>query len=124
MTAHDTANFRVMEFACKCGRFECRHIWVDQRLIDALQELRELVGYPIIVNSGCRCVYWNKVQGGVRNSQHIKGTAADIRCDELSTKELAAAAEMIPAFKNGGIGTYPTWVHVDVRGVCKRWHGK
>ena len=34
---------------------------------------------PIIVNSGFRCEAVNRQVGGVRNSQHLVGQAADIR---------------------------------------------
>ena len=38
--AHGTRNFKVSEFACKCGRFDCPHYGIKQELIDALQKLR------------------------------------------------------------------------------------
>lgn len=91
--------------------------------MEALQDLRDYVGYPILVNSGCRCSFWNRKVGGTRNSTHMQGIAADIRCEELTPKELAAAAEGIAAFKYGGIGVYKTFVHVDVRGKKARWRG-
>jgi hypothetical protein len=34
---------------------------------------------PIIINSGFRCPRVNALVGGVRNSQHLQGQAADIR---------------------------------------------
>ena len=50
-----------------------------QALIEnVLDPLREAYGKPISVNSGYRCPELNKVVGGVSNSQHVKGQAADI----------------------------------------------
>ena len=43
-----------------------------------LEPARILVG-PIIVNSGFRCEAVNRKVGGVHNSQHLIGQAADIR---------------------------------------------
>lgn len=43
-----------------------------------LDKAREAWGKPIIVNSGYRCPRLNKVVGGVSNSQHVTGEAADI----------------------------------------------
>lgn len=43
-----------------------------------LDPLRERYGKPINVNSGYRCQALNKAVGGVRNSQHLTGEAADI----------------------------------------------
>ena len=121
--AHNTRSFKVAEFACRCGRFDCPHHSIEQRLIDSLQALRDLIVVPIYVKSGFRCAWWNKRVGGVRNSTHVRGIAADIRCGELTPAELARFAEEVPAFANGGIGVYKSWVHVDVRGKRARWRG-
>ena len=57
-----------------------------EALIDnVLDPLREWYGKPIYVNSGYRCPALNKAVGGVSNSQHVKGEAADI--DVHSTEE-------------------------------------
>lgn len=45
---------------------------------NVLDKAREAWGKPIIVNSGYRCPRLNKVVGGVSNSQHVTGEAADI----------------------------------------------
>ena len=49
--------------------YGCRHL---------LEPAREVVG-PILINSGYRNEAVNRLVGGVRNSQHLKGQAADIR---------------------------------------------
>ena len=43
-----------------------------------LEPARKVVG-PIIINSGFRCSRVNALVGGVNNSQHLLGQAADIR---------------------------------------------
>ena len=44
-----------------------------------LEPAREAIGCPIIINSGFRNPRVNALVGGVRNSQHLLGQAADIR---------------------------------------------
>ncbi len=44
-----------------------------------LEPLRSRWREPIIVTSGFRCPKVNKAVGGVPNSQHLQGQAADIR---------------------------------------------
>ena len=43
-----------------------------------LEPLRVAMGKPIKISSGYRCEKLNKAVGGVYNSQHLKGQAADI----------------------------------------------
>ena len=45
---------------------------------NVLDPLREKYGKPVMVNSGYRCPNHNLTVGGVKNSQHMKGEAADI----------------------------------------------
>ena len=47
--------------------------------LEILQPLRDYVGAPIHINSGYRCPELNEAVGGVKNSQHGRGEAADIR---------------------------------------------
>lgn len=112
-------NFSTKELACPC----CGNFIKVPRLIDALQKLRDYLGMEIHVNSSTRCEKHNLEVGGQPKSRHLYGEAADIYVDGLTPKELAIAAETIPDFKNGGIGTYPTFVHVDVRNHRARWKG-
>lgn len=54
-----------------------------EKLIDnVLDPLRCAYRKPIYVNSGFRSETLNTLIGGARNSQHMKGMAADIRCSE------------------------------------------
>ncbi|MDE6296551.1 MAG: peptidase M15 [Muribaculaceae bacterium] len=43
-----------------------------------LDPLRDAWGAPLRVNSGYRCAELNRAVGGVKNSQHLFGEAADI----------------------------------------------
>jgi len=106
-------NFARHEFHCK-GRSCCGGVGpMDLLFLEALQQMRDRTGTPIIVNSGFRCAVHNRAVGGSTNSQHCKGLAADIRSNSLSPEELARLALEIPLLK--GVGLYSTFVHVDRR---------
>lgn len=59
---------------------------LNDLVVNVLDPLREAYGKPIRVTSGYRCPRLNKAVGGVDNSQHIKGQAADIQ--PLQYKEI------------------------------------
>lgn len=114
-------HFRLAEFACGDG---CGYgLEVDDvapELVDALEALRAMCGgHPMIINSACRCPIHNRAVGGARNSQHLCGTAADVRVDGVDPDVVASTAETIDAF--GGIGRYDTFTHLDVREQRARW---
>lgn len=46
---------------------------------EILDPMREAWGGPLVVTSGYRCKALNKAVGGVANSAHLSGWAADIR---------------------------------------------
>ena len=49
-------------------------------LVDnVLDPVRDVVNAPIIITSGYRCPQVNRLVGGVDNSQHMSGCAADFR---------------------------------------------
>lgn len=50
-----------------------------------LDPLREAIKAPIIISSGYRCPRLNKAVGGVIDSQHIDGLAADITFQKIDT---------------------------------------
>ena len=105
--------FVEKEFACNhCGKLPS--YGMSEILMDKLNELRGLVGYPIYVTSGYRCPEWNSECGGVDNSQHVLGTAADIYCEHITTKKLAEYAEQV-GFDGIGIYYDDEFVHVDCR---------
>lgn len=50
-----------------------------EALVDnVLDPLRDAFGEPIYVNSGYRSTLINNIVGGAKNSQHLRGEAADI----------------------------------------------
>lgn len=49
---------------------------------NVLDPAREALGMPITVNSGFRSPILNSLVGGSKNSQHMRGEAADITCSD------------------------------------------
>ena len=70
-------NFSRSEFACGCG---CGFDAVSEDLVTRLQILRNELGTPIKVISGCRCPTRNAYVGGKQDSEHLRGEGADIEC--------------------------------------------
>jgi hypothetical protein len=71
------------EFECQCKNKRCvgkePQMRMNPLLLQALNRVREEFKKPIIVTSGFRCPDHNKAIGGAIKSQHLQGTAADIR---------------------------------------------
>lgn len=114
-----TRNFRVKEFACSDGSDP---IFIDSDLVDVLQKIRSHFGAAVTITSAYRTPGRNKAVGGQAYSQHLYGRAADIKVKGIAPKTVAAYAETLLKNK-GGIGTYATFTHVDVRAAKARWKG-
>ena len=114
--------FSRSEFRCKCGKCGGFPVEPSWELLEVLDKIREHFGAPVRVNSGIRGETHNKNVGGASKSQHLYGTAADIKVDGVSPTKVAEYAEtLLP--NTGGIGIYSTFVHVDVRKTKSRWKG-
>lgn len=113
-----SANFKVKEFACKDGS---NSILISTELVTLLQKMRDHFNSPITINSAYRTPTYNKKIGGVANSQHTLGTAADIVVSGKTPKEVAQYAEFCLG-NSGGIGLYTSFTHVDVRANKSRWN--
>lgn len=84
---------------------------------NVLQPLREWWGKPIAIGSGYRCQALNKAVGGVSNSQHVSGQAADLCIDgniEKGRKWFQYIRNHLTfdqlIFEHNSKGSY--WVHV------------
>jgi len=79
--------FTDQELRCRCcGQlppFARENI--EALVANVLDPLREVYGKPIHVTSGYRCLKHNTAVGGVKNSQHMIGQAADINTGGLNT---------------------------------------
>lgn len=59
------------------------------RLAVGMERVRAMVGAPILVLSGFRSPALNAAVGGVKNSAHMDGMAADIRVQGMAPRDLA-----------------------------------
>lgn len=99
-----------------------------EKLIDrVLDPIRSLYGKPIYVNSGFRCAKLNEVIGGAKNSDHLRGMAADITTGNPKENktlwnvilflyqegdiEFRQLINEKPIYHQG-IGDCPSWIHV------------
>ena len=85
-----------------------------------LQPLRDAMQEPIKIGSGYRCTNLNHAVGGVGNSQHIRGQAADLCIDGDKVKGkrwfdwIRAHCEFDQLiWEHNARGSY--WVHVSFR---------
>lgn len=111
-------HFRVREFSSKDGADK---VLIDDDLVKLLENIREAAGgKSVTINSGYRSPEHNKAVGGVSNSQHVKGTAADIVVADTDPLTVGQIAEYFLNTK-GGIGVYKSFTHVDTRANRSRW---
>lgn len=120
--------FDRSEFRCPCPRCGGYPVEPDHEMVRVVDEIRRRLGSPITIvpgGSGIRCPEHNTEVGGVWNSRHLFGDAADLHPQKATPAQLhkvavEVTAEMIPG--RGGIGLYNWGVHVDT-GKLSRWNG-
>jgi len=112
--------FKRHEFSCKCY---CGFNAVDAELLRVLEHLRAGMGGPVIITSANRCKNHNLTVGGEPGSYHTLGMAADIKVGGVSADAVADYLEQEYPGRYG-IGRYPSWTHIDVRGKMARWSKK
>ena len=114
-----SSNFKVSEFACKDGSDA---ILVAPRLVMVLQTIRDHFGSAVTITSAYRTPQYNATVGGVAQSQHCYGTAADIKVSGQKPETVAAyARKIMPDW--GGVGVYDSFCHIDVREAKADWTG-
>lgn len=113
-----SAHFKIREFAQKDGR--CDKVLIDSELVEVLEDVRTHFNKPVIITSGYRTPEYNAKVGGAKNSQHTKGTAADIQVKEVPADKVQKYLKH--KYKNKyGIGSYWTYTHIDTRKEKARW---
>jgi len=110
-------HLKLSEFACSC----CNRVMLHPKLLSKLVELRNVLEKPVYITSGYRCFEYNRKVGGVANSYHCIGLAADIKVKDINLIELLGYAEEVDF---AGIGLYEkkNFLHLDVRPTKRtRW---
>lgn len=108
--------FDRSEFKCKCGGKYCNGFpsEPDERMVRIADQLRKNLDVPITIVSGLRCKTWNEIQGGVSNSQHMYGEAADIYAKGVSQSRVEAELDKIGGVRYHYAITGSSNVHFDV----------
>lgn len=118
-------NFNKTEFDCKCGCLMPYQVYLNVQLLASnLQVVRDLVDKPILITSGFRCITHNSNVGGVRDSFHTQGLAADFFVRDMSVVNVFRLMKLCikeNTIAPGGLGLYPTFVHYDLRNSFVSW---
>lgn len=118
--------FARKEFRCPCGKY-CNgfHVEPQEKMVRTVDEIRRRLGVPVSIvdagGSGVRCPQHNANVGGVANSLHISGNAADLHSSK-SPEEMARVAEEVMG-ATGEIGIYSWGIHVGVNCKYSRFYG-
>jgi len=100
--------------------------WSEMNLVtlatSVLQPIRDKWGDSIIVNSGFRCQKLNTQVGGVGNSDHLYGAAADIRTKSNDQYENERLYKLIREMVNNGQircrqlinENHYDWIHISI----------
>lgn len=119
--------FTREEFRCQCKGKYCNGFPVEpqEKLVRTVNEIRKRLGVPVTIvesgGSGVRCEIHNRNVGGVENSDHKTGNAADLHSDK-SPEEMARVAEEVMGH-TGQIGIYSWGIHVGINPVYSRFYG-
>ena len=77
-----------------------------------MERVRELLGYPVHVDSWFRSKALNKAVGGSKNSAHMLGYAVDFVCPDFGTPRQIFEALRRSEFDFDQIIMEGSWVHV------------
>ena len=92
-----TPHFCREEFRCCCEGRYCNGFPAEMEinLVVLLEQLRNYFNRPLHITSGVRCPIRNQEVGGIENSRHLVGAAADCYILGVSVYDLADAAGQI-----------------------------
>ena len=85
---------------------------LDALVDNVLDPLREYLDSPIVINSGYRNPEVNKAVGGVSNSQHALGKAADFYCPEYDIDDLFQLVRESGIEFDQCIEEFGRWIHI------------
>lgn len=104
-----TRNFKIEEFVSHDTKTIPKN-GMSNELLLGLELLRWKLGNkPMRITSGYRTREYNSKVGGIWNSNHLTGLAADIKVIGVSPRRVQTMAEQI----FNGVGRYKYFTHVD-----------
>jgi len=102
--------FTASEFSCGCG-CGLDLSSMNKAFCNRLDYARAISKTPYSLNRSLSCAAHNKLVGGLDNSAHLTGHAADIRADNSVERYKILLGLIKAGFKR--IGVYKTFIHVD-----------
>ena len=84
---------------------------MEEEFLELIDCAREEAEIPFKITSGFRTTEHNNSVGGVENSSHLKGCAADISCTSSSQRSIMVRALVNVGFTRLGIAK--SFIHVD-----------
>ena len=102
--------FNLEEF--NCPSLPNSGVNMDKEFILKLEKAREIANIPFRISSGYRTEEHNEKVGGVKNSSHLKGLAADIKVGSGNERYIILNSLILAGFKRLGIAK--TFIHVDL----------
>ena len=84
------------------------------RLANFLEEVRKVLGKPIMINSAYRGPEVNAHVGGSKNSQHMVGCAADIRVPGMTPNAVCKAIIASELQYDQLIREFDSWTHISI----------
>lgn len=114
----DSEFFDREEFRCQCKGKYCNGFPVEpeEELVRVCNEIRRRLGVPVSIvdsgGSGVRCTRHNAAVGGVGNSNHLYGKAADLHSSKSPGEMYLVAEEVLG--NSGELGIYDWGIHVAV----------
>ena len=108
----DVKFFKPYEFDCKS--LPGSGVSMEGEFVILLDNLRQRIGRSIVITSGLRTLEHNRSVGGSPNSAHLRGMAADIRCNDSAHRALIILTWLAiePPVKRIGIAN--GFVHLDI----------
>lgn len=112
------SHFELLEFFHHCTPKEKFNGYTTPEVIEnifalshILQSIRNDLGTPIVITSGYRDEEHNIRVGGVRNSQHLKGSACDFVCPGVSNyRKLSERIDDLVQFDQ--MIVYDNFIHI------------
>jgi len=99
--------FNLIEFACP----DCGANKMHKSFLKRFDLARKISDVPYIVTSGYRCKKRNKEVGGKKDSSHLIGVAADIKCETSYMRSRIIYGLIKAGFIRIGIGR--NFIHAD-----------
>jgi hypothetical protein len=89
-------------------------IYQLNRLANFLEQVRALLGKPILIDSAFRSVEVNRAVGSTDKSQHLRACACDFRVPGMTPDEVVRAIKASNLQYDQLIREFDAWIHVSI----------